>query len=152
MVEVAYVGSQGRQMLLKGDPNQAPPVVGVTDANRTVRSSTLAPALRTIGQVQAEGTLDYNGLLLKFQRRFANNFSFMNCVHLGKAIDLNSDNDGEVTLTNVYDLDYNRGPADYDITPHVRVELDLRDAVGARAAATAAGSSAASCTCAAACR
>ena len=28
MVEVAYVGSQGRQMLLKGDPNQAPPVVG----------------------------------------------------------------------------------------------------------------------------
>ena len=25
MVEVAYVGSQGRQMLIKGDPNQAPP-------------------------------------------------------------------------------------------------------------------------------
>ena len=25
MVEVAYVGSQGRNMLLKGDPNQAPP-------------------------------------------------------------------------------------------------------------------------------
>ena len=33
MVEVAYVGSQGRHMLLKGDPNQAPPVVGVTDSN-----------------------------------------------------------------------------------------------------------------------
>ena len=33
MVEIAYVGSQGRQMLLKGDPNQAPPVVGVTDSN-----------------------------------------------------------------------------------------------------------------------
>ncbi|HET7218730.1 MAG TPA: carboxypeptidase regulatory-like domain-containing protein, partial [Vicinamibacterales bacterium] len=28
MLEVAYVGSQGRQMLLKGDPNQARPVVG----------------------------------------------------------------------------------------------------------------------------
>ena len=26
MVEIAYVGSQGRQMLIKGDPNQAPPV------------------------------------------------------------------------------------------------------------------------------
>ena len=33
MVEVAYVGSRGRQMLIKGDPNQAPPVVGVTDQN-----------------------------------------------------------------------------------------------------------------------
>ena len=33
MVEVAYVGSRGRNMLLKGDPNQAPPVVGVTDQN-----------------------------------------------------------------------------------------------------------------------
>ncbi len=115
MVEVAYVGSQGRQMLVKGDPNQAPPVVGVTDANVNRPYRQLAPALRTIGQVQSTGTLDYNALLLKFQRRFANNFSFLNSYTWGKAIDLNSDNDGNVTLTNVYDPQYNRGPADYDI-------------------------------------
>ncbi len=53
---------------------------------------------------------------MKFQRRFANNFSFLNSYTYGKAIDLNSDNDGTVTLTNVYDPQYNRGPADYDIT------------------------------------
>ena len=53
---------------------------------------------------------------MKFQRRFANNFSFLNSYTYGKAIDLNSDNDGLVTLTNVYDPQYNRGPADYDIT------------------------------------
>ena len=53
---------------------------------------------------------------MKFQRRFANNFSFLNSYTWGKAIDLNSDNDGTVTLTNVYDPQYNRGPADYDIT------------------------------------
>ena len=116
MVEVAYVGSQGRQMLIKGDPNQAPPVVGVTDSNVNRPYITLSPALRTIGQVQSKGTLDYNGLLVKFQRRFANNFSFLNSYTYGKAIDLNSDNDGLVTLTNVYDPGYNRGPADYDIT------------------------------------
>jgi hypothetical protein len=115
MVEIAYVGSQGRQMLLKGDPNQAPPVVGVTDANVNRPYRQLAPALRTIGQVQSTGTLDYNALLVKFQRRFANNFSFLNSYTWGKAIDLNSDNDGNVTLTNVYDPQYNRGPADYDI-------------------------------------
>jgi hypothetical protein len=66
--------------------------------------------------VQSAGTLDYNALQVKFQRRFSNNFSFLNSYTWGKAIDLNSDNDGLVTLTNVYDPQYNRGPADYDIT------------------------------------
>jgi len=116
MVEVAYVGSQGRQMMLKGDPNQAPPVVGVTDSNVNRPYAALAPALRTIGQAQSVGTLDYHALLMKFQRRFANNFSFLNSYTYGKAIDLNSDNDGTVTLTNVYNPQYNRGPADYDVT------------------------------------
>ncbi|MGB2714515.1 MAG: carboxypeptidase-like regulatory domain-containing protein [Vicinamibacterales bacterium] len=115
MLELAYVGSQGRQMMLKGDPNQAPPVVGVTDANVNRPYARISPALRTIGQTQSKGTLDYHGLLVKFQRRFANNFSFLNSYTWGKAIDLNSDNDGTVTLTNVYDPQYNRGPADYDI-------------------------------------
>ncbi|HUR33233.1 MAG TPA: hypothetical protein VM032_05515, partial [Vicinamibacterales bacterium] len=116
MVEVAVVGSQGRQMLLKGDPNQAPPTVGVSDSNVNRPYAALSPALRTIGQVQSKGTVDYNALLVKFQRRFADNFSFLNSYTYGKAIDLNSDNDGLVTLTNVYDFDYNRGPADYDVT------------------------------------
>jgi len=116
MVEVAYVGSQGRQMLLKGDPNQAPPVVGVNDSNVNRPYAALAPALRSIGQVQSTGRLNYNGLLVKFQRRFADNFSFLNSYTYGKAMDLNSDNDGTVTLTNVYNPEYNYGPADYDIT------------------------------------
>ncbi len=116
MLEVAYVGSQGRQMILKGNPNQAPPVVGVSDSNVNRPYARISPALRTIGQVQSRGTLDYNALLVKFQRRFANNFSMLNSYTYGKAIDLNSDNDGDVTLTNVYDPQYNRGPSDYDIT------------------------------------
>lgn len=116
MVELAYVGSQGRHMLVKGDPNQAPPTVGVTDSNVNRPYAKISPALRTVGQVQAKGTLDYNGLLMKLQRRFKNNFSFLNSYTWGKAIDLNSDNDGTVTLTNVYNPQYNRGPSDYDIT------------------------------------
>jgi hypothetical protein len=115
-LEVTYAGSRGRQMMLKGDPNQAPPVVGVTNANVNRPYATLAPALRTIGQAQSIGTLDYNALLLKFQRRFANNFSILTSYTYGKSIDLNSDNDGTVTLTNVYDPQYNRAPSDYDVT------------------------------------
>jgi hypothetical protein len=115
LVEVAYVGSRGRNMILKGDPNQAPPVVGVTNADVNRPFIRQSPALRTLGQVQSKGTLDYHGLLVKLQRRFTNGFSFMHSYTFGKAIDLNSDNDGNVTLTNVYDPGYNRGPADYDI-------------------------------------
>jgi hypothetical protein len=116
MAEIAYVGSQGRQMMMKGDPNQAPPRVGVTDANVNRPYATLSPALRLIGQAQSRGELDYHGLQMKFQRRFADNFSFLNSYTFGQSIDLNSDNDGTVTLTNVYDREYNRGPSDYDIT------------------------------------
>jgi hypothetical protein len=115
MVEVAYSGSRGRQLPLKGDPNQAPPVVGVTDQNINRPYARISPALRTLGQLQSRGFVNYNGLLVKFQRRFANRFSTMTSYTLGKAEDLNSDNDGTVTLTNVYDLEYNRAPADYDV-------------------------------------
>jgi hypothetical protein len=52
---------------------------------------------------------------MKFQRRSANHFSFFNSYTFGRAIDLNSDNDGLVTLTNIFDPEYNRGPADYDV-------------------------------------
>lgn len=116
MVELAVVGSRSRQMLMKGDPNQAPPVLGVTDQNINRPYAVISPALRTLGQVQSRGFLNYNGLLLKFSRRFANSFSFFNAYTYGKGMDLNSDNDGTVTLTNVYDLDYNRGVTDYDVT------------------------------------
>ena len=84
MLEVAYVGSQGRQMMMKGDPNQAPPRVGVTDANVNRPYATISPALRLVGQAQSRGYLDYKGLQMKFQRRFANNFSFLNSYTLGR--------------------------------------------------------------------
>jgi Carboxypeptidase regulatory-like domain len=115
MVEVAYAGSRARQMAMKGDPNQARPVVGITNQNINRPYFGVSPGLTTLGQLQSKGFLDYNALLLKFQRRFANRFSVLSAYTLGRAIDLNSDNDGTVTLTNVYDPEYNRGPADYDV-------------------------------------
>jgi hypothetical protein len=113
MVETAYVGSQGRQMVIKVDINQAPPVVGVTDSNVNRPFITLAPAVRSLSQSQSIGKVNYNGLLVKFQRRFANNFSFLNSYTLGKSMDYASDN--EAGITNTYDLQYNWGPSDYDV-------------------------------------
>jgi Carboxypeptidase regulatory-like domain len=113
LVEVAYVGSRGRQMVLKVDINQAPPVVGVTDANVNRPFINLAPAVRTLSQSNSIGTLDYHALLIKFQRRFANNFSFLNSYTFGKSMDFASDN--ESGIANTYDIGYNRAPSDYDV-------------------------------------
>jgi hypothetical protein len=117
MVELAYVGSRGRNLTLKTDLNQAPPRVGVTDQNVNRPAVALgSPALRTVGTVTSAGTLDYHALLVKAVKRFSNNFSLLTSYTFGKTIDLNSDNDGLVTLTNIFDPQYNRGPADYDVT------------------------------------
>jgi len=116
MVEAAYSGSRTVNALLKTDLNQAPPRVGVSDQNINRPFAASAPALRTVGTVSSTGFVEYNGLLMKFQRRSANHISFMNSYTFGRAIDLNSDNDGTVTLTNIFDPEYNRGPSDYDVT------------------------------------
>jgi hypothetical protein len=113
LVEAAYVGSQGRDMVVKVDINQARPVVGVNDANVNRPFIVQAPGLRGLSQSQSVGKVNYNGLLLKFQRRFADNFSFLNSYTLGKSMDYSSDN--ESGITNNYDLEYNWGPSDYDV-------------------------------------
>jgi hypothetical protein len=115
LVEVAYAGSQGRQLTLKGDPNQARPTVGVSNSDVNRPFITISPALRTLGRVQSEGEISHNALLLKFNRRLANRFSFANSYTLGRTYDYNSDNDGTVTLLNVYDQEYDWGPAQYDV-------------------------------------
>jgi hypothetical protein len=115
MVEAAYSGSRTSNAALKTDLNQAPPIVGVTDQNVNRPYAKLDPLLRTVGALSSTGYVEYNGLQMKFQRRSANHFSFMNSYTFGRAIDLNSDNDGTVTLTNIFDPEYNRGPADYDV-------------------------------------
>ncbi len=116
MIEVAYVGSRSRQMMIKTDQNQAPPVLGVTNADVNRPYATISPALRTLGTASSIGFLNYNGLLVKFTRRFANGFSVFNSYTYGKGMDLSSDNDGTVTLTNTYDQAYNRAVTDYDVT------------------------------------
>jgi hypothetical protein len=116
LVEVAYVGSRGRQLVVIADQNQAPPVLGVTDPNVNRPYAQVSPQLRSVGTVETTGTLDHHALLVKLERRFASGFSFLNSYTYGKTIDLVSDNDGLPNLTNILDPGYNRGPADYDVT------------------------------------
>jgi hypothetical protein len=115
MVELAYVGSAGRQMTLKTDQNQAPPILGVTNADVNRPFAGVSPALRIVGTAQSSGTLDYHAFLFKGVKRFSNGFSALVAYTFGKTIDLVSDNDGTVSLTNIRDPLYDRGPATYDV-------------------------------------
>ena len=66
--------------------------------------------------MQSKSILNYHALLVKLQRRFANGFSLLGAYTFAKALDYTSDNDGTVTVLNVYNIaGYNYGPADYDI-------------------------------------
>ncbi len=56
-----------------------------------------------MGAVSSTGTLDYHALLFKGVRRFSNGFSALVSYTFGKTIDLTSDNDGGVTLTNIFE-------------------------------------------------
>jgi hypothetical protein len=116
MMELAYSGARGRQYLVKGNPNEAPATVGVTNSNVNRPYAQVAPGLRDVGQVQSVGVLNYDAFLAKFQRRFANGFSLLTSYTFAKSLDYNSDNDGTVTVANVYNIrGYNYGPSDYDI-------------------------------------
>jgi hypothetical protein len=117
MLEIAYAGARGRQYLLKGNPNEAPATVGVTNSNVNRPYALLSPALRDVGQVQSGGILNYNGLLTKLQRRFANGISLLASYTFAKGMDYNSDNDGLVTVLDVYNIaGYNYAVTSYDVT------------------------------------
>ena len=115
MVELAYVGTQGRHLTSKTDLNQAPNIVGVTNQNVNRPYITQSPALTTVSTAQSLGELDYHALLFKGVKRFTNGFSALVAYTFGKAIDLVSNNDGPI-FTNIFDPSYDRGVADYDVT------------------------------------
>jgi hypothetical protein len=115
MVELAYVGSAGRQQTSKTDLNQARNIVGVTNADVNRPFIRQSPALRTVSTAQSLGELDYHAFLFKGMKRFTNGFSALVSYTFGKTIDLVSNNDGPI-FTNIFDPLYDRGVADYDVT------------------------------------
>ncbi len=116
MLEVGYVGSRARQLVVLVDVNQAPAELGVSNANVNRPFFRVNPTLGSVAQSQSNGTLDYHALQARFVRRFAQGFSATASYTYSKAIDLSSDTDGLSTFPNSYDLAYNRGPASYDVT------------------------------------
>ena len=147
MVEAAYSGSRTVNAALKTDLNQAPPIVGVTDQNVNRPFATARSAARTVGALSSTGYVEYNGLQMKFQRRSANHFSFMNSYTLRPRHrpELRQRRHGDADQHLRSGIQPRSGRLRRHA--HVQLELDLRAAVGRRTARGAAGRSAASCIC-----
>ena len=116
MVEVGYVGSRGRQLVVLVDVNQAPAQLGVTNSNVNRPFFRVNPALASVAQSQSRGTLDYHALQARFVRRFSGGLSVQTSYTFGKAIDLDSDTDGVSASRMRTTSRYNRGPANYDVS------------------------------------
>ena len=93
-LEVSYVGSKGTHLVVKQDINQAPPVVGVNNADVNRPFIKLAPGLRALSQVQSRGYSNHHAMLVKFSNRFSNGLLFVNSYTFGKTIDIVSDTEG----------------------------------------------------------
>ena len=113
LVEAAYVGSRGRQMVLKVDINQAPPVVGVSDANVNRPFITLVPGMRSMSQVAVDRQGGPQRDAAQVPASLCEQLLVPEQLYVRQAYDYASDN--EAGISNTYDLGYNWGHADYDV-------------------------------------
>ena len=114
MMDIGYVGSRGRQLVVLVDVNQAPATLGVTNANVNRPCFHVNPTLASVIQSTPRGTLDYHAVQARFVRRFSGVLAFQTSYTFGKAIDLDSETDGFSRFPDSYDRGSNRGPANYD--------------------------------------
>ena len=116
MLEVGYVGSRARQLVVFVDVNQAPAQLGVTNANVNrpfFRVESNAGQRRPVAkQWHARLSRPPGALRAPIRAGLLGHRLYT----YGKAIDLSSDTDGSPHFPNSYDLAYNRGPASYDVT------------------------------------
>jgi Carboxypeptidase regulatory-like domain/TonB dependent receptor len=112
-LEVSYVGSKGTHLVVKQDINQAPPVVGVNNADVNRPFIKLAPGLRALSQVQSRGYSNHHAMLVKFSNRLSNGLLFVNSYTFGKTIDIVSDTEG--AAQNAYDFNRDRAVSDFDV-------------------------------------
>jgi hypothetical protein len=85
LAEFNYVGNHGSQLLGLGQGNQ-PTILNSTTVNsrRPLAAYTIAP-VKTVGNWNSS---QYEGLSAKFEKRFANGYSFLNAFTYGHAFDL----------------------------------------------------------------
>jgi hypothetical protein len=108
-VEGNYVGSTGRKLYMAYDVNR---YAGDLFDGRLNR---INPSFGGIGFGQANGKSFYNGANVSVRRRYATGLDLQAAYTIGKAIDYASSFGVGLPIVDVYNLELNRGLADFDI-------------------------------------
>jgi hypothetical protein len=102
VIQVAYVGSQGRHLRIIGDFNQ-----GINGRRPYTGFSAI-----TISESVADST--YNGMWLSAQKRMSKNFSLNTSFTWSKSIDNNSVGSSNAQVQNFYNISAERALSDFD--------------------------------------
>jgi hypothetical protein len=116
LLEVAYVGNAGRNLVILGDYNQARPN-GPTE-NLALQARRPIQGYQFIQAAFAGGDSDYRALQGKIERRFSRGLYLLNSFTWSRAVDLASGHleaqNGDNSRVNYRDLEYQRGVSGYN--------------------------------------
>ncbi|HMF61333.1 MAG TPA: TonB-dependent receptor, partial [Vicinamibacterales bacterium] len=120
LVDLAYVGNDGRNLSMLADINQARPPVAGEDPNSTLAARRPFPAFGTISAVLPDAFSNYRALQARVEYRSSANLNLLNAFTWSRAIDnvsqvLEEPNGSTGTPQNVYDIAADRGPSAYDV-------------------------------------
>ena len=124
LLTVAYVGTKGVKLRDEIDLNQPRPGAGAVASRRPY------PYFGSIIDTEFRASSIYHGLQATFEKRYAKGLSFLASYTWGHAIDDTSLFGGD--HQDMLNLRADRGNSPYDVAPHFRVQLQLRDAVRPR--------------------
>ena len=120
MVDLAYVGNDGRNLAMLADINQARPPLPGEDPNSTLAARRPIQGFGTISAMLPEAFSNYRALQARVEYRSAANLNLLNSFTWSRAVDnvsqvLEEPNGSTGTPQNVYDIDADRGPSAYDV-------------------------------------
>ena len=113
LVEVGYVATRGRHLVLNSDLNQLPVGTKFLPFNRSVQPAALAP-YRGLGGLTVglnDANSRYDALQISAQRRLNKGLQFGVAYTFSSTVDYGSDL--YANARNTYDIKYNFGPADW---------------------------------------
>jgi hypothetical protein len=112
-LEISYVANKGTHLEEAFPQNLAPP--SATDL-RPFQQRRPRPDLGTGQFYDNSGNSNYNALNVRLEKRFSRGVYFLLGYAWGKAIDVNSSDQGPVNADNPFNLRTMRGPSDLDVT------------------------------------
>jgi hypothetical protein len=116
VLQIAYVGSQGRHLRLTGDYNQGiggkRPISQFTSLNPGGAPVTAAGGSMTIQESVSNS--NYNGMWLSAEKRFSKGLTFTASYTLSKSIDNNSVGSSNPQIQNFYNIAAERALSDFD--------------------------------------